>query len=88
MYISTKYKIHNVVGSYMLMLQGKMDGEMTRVISFNETSLMLFQTFQGKHFELADVKQQLLDNYEVTPEVAEKDAQEWIDTLKEHGIIE
>ncbi|MBR0393791.1 MAG: PqqD family peptide modification chaperone, partial [Alistipes sp.] len=42
---------------------------------------------QGKEFSTEDVKQVLLNNYEVEEEVAARDAEAWIAKLAECNLI-
>lgn len=87
MKIDSRFKLQNVAGERLLLLQGKVDGDMTKVISFNESAVEMWNALQNRDFEVADAAQVLLDNYDVSQEVALKDAQGWVDILKEKGVI-
>ena len=69
-------------------MQGRYGVDMTRVIAFNDSALLLWNELCEKEFELKDVVALLLENYEVSQSQAEADSQKWIDTLKECKLVE
>ena len=87
MKINPKFKVRDVAGEHIILLQGKNAGEMTKVISLNATSLMLWEQLKDKDFELLDAVAILLENYEVEEATALEDAKKWIETLRQNGII-
>lgn len=88
MRINSKLKIRNVVGEHVVLLPVNGGQDMTRVIAINSTSKYLWDTLSGKDFTSDDVVNALLDNYEVDPELARKDAENWVKQLTELGVIE
>jgi hypothetical protein len=87
MKINPIYKVRKVAGENIILLQGKTSGDMTRVVAFNESALLMWDTLQGKDFSVLDATQVLLDNYEVSPDVASADAMKWVETLRENGLL-
>ena len=87
MKINPSYKVRKVAGENIILLQGKTNGDMTRVIAFNDSALLMWNTLQGKDFTAEDATQVLLDNFEVAPEVAAADAAKWVQTLQENGLL-
>jgi hypothetical protein len=87
MKINPIYKVRKVAGENIILLQGKTNGDMTRVVAFNESALLMWDTLQGKDFSVLDATQVLLDNYDVAPDVASADAKKWVDTLRENGLL-
>lgn len=81
------YKVREIAGEHVVIMQGRFGVDMTRVIALNESSLLLWSELQGKEFSTEDVKQVLLDNYEVEEEVAARDAEAWIAKLAECNLI-
>lgn len=81
------YKVREIAGEHVVIMQGRFGVDMTRVIALNESSLLLWNELQGKEFSTEDVKQVLLDNYEVEEEVAARDAEAWIAKLAECNLI-
>jgi hypothetical protein len=81
------YKVRSMAGENVVIMQGKAGSDMTRIISLNNSSLLLWNALQGKEFEVEDVANTLLDNYEIEHEVALRDAQAWVEKLQECGLI-
>lgn len=87
MKINPIYKVRKVAGENIILLQGKNDGDMTRVVAFNNSALLMWDSLQGKDFTVEDAKAVLLDNFDVEEQVALADAQKWIETLRENGLL-
>lgn len=88
MEILKKFKVRNVAGENLILLQGNNAGDMSKVVALNATSMFLWNSFQDKTFELQDVADALCREYEVEASVALNDAQMWVDKLKQQGIIQ
>ena len=76
-----------MAGENVVIMQGATGSDMTRIISLNESSLLLWNALQGKEFEVTDVAKILVDNYEIDITTAEHDAKMWIAKLVECGLI-
>ncbi|MCR4931650.1 MAG: PqqD family protein [Bacteroidales bacterium] len=87
MRILPRYKVRDVAGEDIVMVQGRNPGDMTTVIALNETSLYLWNNLYGKEFEQGDVAKLLTERYDVDEATAMKDSSEWIATLQEHNIL-
>ena len=87
MKIKSEYKLREVAGETIIVNQGTIGVDMTRIISLNSSAKFLFQELSGKDFELDDVAQVLMENYGITQEMASADAVKWVDGLKNCGII-
>ncbi len=81
------YRIRQVAGESILMIVGRNPGDMTKVMAFNETALYLWDNLQGRDFEIADVVELLLQQYEIDDSTALKDATSWVQILREHSIV-
>lgn len=88
MKIKSQYKIRHVADEDILLIQGRNPGDMTSVIAFNSTALFLWNSLAGKQFELSDVVGLLVQNFDVTPDRAQLDAQNWIDQLRQNNVLE
>ena len=82
-----EYKVSSVAGENVVIMQGRYGSDVTRVISLNDTSLLLWNELQGEEFDLGRVVELLLANYEVDEATATKDAEAWISKLKECGLL-
>lgn len=87
MKINPIYKVRSVAGENIILLQGKTHADMTRVVAFNDSALLMWNTLMGKDFTLDDAVQVLTDNYDVEESVARADAQKWIDNIKENNLL-
>lgn len=87
MKINTKYKVRQVAGENIVLVQGRNPGDMTSVVAFNDSSLYLWNSLLDKDFEMEDVVSLLTERYEVDEAVAAKDAESWLKTLEEKGLL-
>ena len=83
-----EYKVRSMAGENIVIMQGTAGSDMTRIISLNDSSLLLWNELQGKEFEVADVANILTSNYEIDADTAARDAQAWVGKLQECGLIE
>ena len=88
MRIKSEYKVRQIAGENVVILQGRGDSDMTQIISLNESSLLLWNGLEGKEFVTEDVASHLCENYEVTEEVATADAQACVERMQECGLVE
>ena len=87
MKINPIFKVRKVAGENIILLQGKANGDMTRVVAFNESALLMWDSLQGKDFTIDDAVAVLLDNYNVDEATARKDAERWEETIRENGLL-
>ena len=88
MKIAKKFKVREMAGEHIIVMPGTYGVDMTRVVSLNASSLYLWEALQGRDFDTADVVSLLTERYDVDAETAERDAQAWIEQLKNCGIVE
>jgi len=88
MRINKKYKIKDIAGEKVIILQGKYGADLTKILSFNSSSTWLWELFLDTNFTEEDVKQALLNHYEVDENQAEIDARKWREKLKQIHLIE
>lgn len=81
------YKVRNIAGESVVIMQGKFGVDMTRVIALNSTSLLLWEKLQGVDFTVEIVRDILLENYDITEDVATRDAEAWIEKLRECNLV-
>ena len=87
MHILQKYKVRQVSGENIVLIQGSHPGDMTRVIALNDTSLYLWNNLYDRDFSIEDIVSLLMEKYDVNDTTARADASEWVKTLKEHNIV-
>ena len=88
MRIKEEYKVREMAGEHIVVMQGRYGVHMTKVIALNETSLWLWNRLQGREFGTDDVRDLLLGEYDVDAETAERDAQAWVARLKTCNLVE
>lgn len=82
------YKVRSMAGENVVIMQGVAGSDMTRIISLNDSSLLLWNELQGKEFEVSDVAAILVENYGIDLATAERDAKAWVEKLQECNLIE
>ena len=82
------YKVRSMAGENVVIMQGTAGSDMTRIISLNDSSLLLWNELQGKEFEVADVAAILVAEYDIDAATAEADAKAWTDKLQESGLLQ
>lgn len=88
MKIKQQYKVREMAGEYVVIMQGKLGSDLTRIISLNESALYLWRAVEGKEFDVNLVADLLAEHYGIDDEVAQRDAARWIERLEECGLIE
>ena len=88
MKIDSKYKLREVAGESIIVNQGKVGTDLTRIISLNSTAKFLYQKMEDREFEVEDAAQALIDEYGIEKELALKDAGKWVESLRECGVLE
>lgn len=73
--------VKSIAGEQVLIMQGRVGVDMTKLIAFNETSVWLWNELCGKDFTVEDVTKLLMSRYTVDRAVAEADAHAWVEQL-------
>ena len=76
-----------MAGENVVIMQGTAGSDMTRIISLNDSSLLLWNKLQDKEFEVADVANILIEEYGIDTDLASQDAKAWVEKLAECGLI-
>lgn len=87
MKIKDIYKVREIAGENLVVEQGKLQSDMTKVISLNGTALLLWNTLKGNEFTLEDAAEVLVKQYGIDRERAMADAAKWVDALTKCGVI-
>ncbi|MGJ1416810.1 PqqD family protein [Sphingobacterium multivorum] len=78
--------LRKVGKEYIIVDPGQDMVDMSKVFTLNETAAFLWNELQGIDFELEDMINLLLDNYETEREVAEKDSIKLIEMLQNGNL--
>ena len=88
MKIKSQYKVREMAGEHVVIMQGKAGSDLTRIISLNESALYLWRELEGKEFDTFKVADLLTAHYGIEDEVAQRDAARWIERLEECALLE
>lgn len=86
MEIKKRVVMRTVAGETMLIPVGDTTGEYNGLFTLSPTAAAAFSAFQSGGDE-KDALRAILDEYEIDEETAKKDIEEFIQTLREFGII-
>lgn len=81
------FKVRTIAGENVVIMQGASSNDMTRIISLNDTSLMLWNELQNRDFEVEDIAEIIVNEYGIEAERALHDAKAWVARLKECGLV-
>ena len=88
MKIKSEYKVRQIAGENVLILQGCGNSDMTQIITLNDSALLLWKELEGKDFGAEDAVAVLCENYDVEETIAKSDAEAWIKRMQECGLVE
>jgi len=88
MKLKPNYKVREIAGEKMVVMQGKDGVDLTKVILLNNSAEWLWNSLQGKDFSLDSAAQLLEERYTIGKEQSETDAGKWIDSMVKVGLIE
>ena len=87
MKIDSKIKVRDIAGEKVVIMQGRLGADLTRIIQLNGSSEWLLEQLAGRDFEVADVVELLTSRYDVDERTATVDAAKWIEQLRENKIV-
>ena len=73
---------------YILVAEGLEVMGANQMISMNETAAFLWEAVEGKTFDTEALAKLLVDEYDISMEVAEKDVTALLQTWNKAGVIE
>lgn len=82
------YTLRPLGKEYILVAEGLEAVDFTRMISMNESAGFLWKAVEEKDFETETLVNLLMEEYDITQEMAEKDVTILLQTWKEANIIE
>ena len=88
MKIKAQYKVREMAGEHVVIMQGRHGSDLTKIISLNDSALYLWNEVAGKSVDVEDVAKLLVEHYQIEHEVAVQDAQRWIAKLEDCGLVE
>ena len=80
--------MRSMAGENVVIMQGQTTSDMTRIISLNDTSLMLWNELQDRDFTAEDIADIIIDEYGIDGDIALRDARAWVEKLQKCNLIE
>ena len=87
MKIDSKVKVRNIAGENVVIMQGRLGADLTRIIQLNGSSVWLLEQLTDRDFEVADVVELLTSRYDVDEQTATADAAKWVEQLRQHKMV-
>lgn len=87
MKIDSKAKVRDIAGEKVVIMQGRLGADLTRIIQLNGSSVWLLEQLTDRDFEVADVVELLTSRYDVDEQTATADAAKWVEQLRENKIV-
>ena len=81
------FRLRELGGDYILIGEGAELVNFNNLITFNEAAAYLWQNVEGKEFDVETLTQLLLAEYEVSEDVARRDAQATLEDWERVGIV-
>ena len=88
MRIKQEYKVREIAGENVVIMQGRQGADLTKIITLNDSALVLWNALQGEEFTAVDAARVLEQNFEVEADVALRDAEAWVARMVECGLVE
>ena len=88
MKIKEGFILRTICGEHIVVGEGLAQVNFNKMLSLNESAAYLWKAVSGKEFTEEDLVQLLLDQYEVSREVAQKDVEKLVAIWKEQGVAE
>lgn len=87
MKIDSKVKIRDIAGEKVVIMQGRLGADLTRIIQLNGSSVWLLEQLADRDFEVVDVVKLLTSRYDVDEQTATTDATTWVEQLRENKML-
>ena len=82
------YTLRPLGKEFILVAEGVEAVDFTRMISMNESAAFLWKAVEDKDFEAETLVDLMMEEYDISQEIAEKDVASLLQTWKEANIID
>ena len=82
------YALRPLGKEFILLAEGVEAVDFTRMISMNESAAFLWKAVEDKDFEAETLVDLMMEEYDISQEIAEKDVASLLQTWKEANIID
>lgn len=88
MKIKQQYKVREMAGEHVVIMQGDFGADMTRIIALNDSALYLWNEVYEREFSVEVLATLLTERYGIDVGLAMRDATRWVEKLAECGLVE
>ena len=88
MKIKKGFEVRNICGENIIIAHGKENIDFTKVVTLNESAVLLWNKVVDAEFEEKELVDVLLEEYEVEPSQAIADVKSLVASWKEAGLVE
>ena len=88
MKIKEGFRMRKLGRDHIVVPEGRGLVNFNKMISLNDTAAYLWEALSGKEFSVEDIKQLILDQYEVDERTAAADAAKLVRDWAEAGLVE
>ena len=88
MKIKDGFEVRNVCGENIIIAHGKENIDFTKVVTLNESAVLLWHKAVGKDFKEEDLVNILLDEYDVEASQAAVDVKNLVRSWVEAGLVD
>lgn len=88
MKIKEGLKMRKLGREHIVVAEGSSLVNFNKMVSFNDTAAYLWEALTGREFAVEDIRQLILDRYEVDGRTADADAANLVRSWAEAGLIE
>lgn len=82
------FNLRNVCGEFVIVAEGTENIDFSKIVGMNESAAYLWGSLGEEPFTQEDVTRLLLREYEVSEEIASRDAADLMRQWSEAGIVE
>ncbi len=79
--------LRSLGNEFILVAEGLEAADANHMVSMNESAAYLWRSVKGKDFDADTLADLLLEEYDITREVAEKDVASLIQTWRDAGVV-
>lgn len=81
------FLLHKIGGESIVIQDGSSKVDFSNILDLNPTAAYLWTEIENQEFDVDKITQMLTQRYEVTEEQAHSDAEDFIQRLKEAGVV-
>ena len=87
MRLNPHFSLQSIAGEHFIFVKNEMQTDMTRVISFSDSSAWLWNRLIGEDFTIEDAIELLIGHYNVDESVADSEVRKWVAQLEQCGLL-